>query len=100
MKYLVKLAIIMIGLGWLMVLIGGYLNIWILASGVTLLLGSVAILLYWSTVNFTWKCQKCGTGFRINLKQNITGKNLGGDEKELYCPSCQKKTVCKGTQIK
>lgn len=56
----------------------------------------IFLLMYWSTVEFKWICDECGQEFEITLKQNVFGVNAGVNYKSLYCPKCQKKTMCKG----
>lgn len=56
----------------------------------------IYLLMLWSTVRYKWICDKCGENFEITLKQNILGFNSGINYKNLYCPKCQKKTMCKG----
>lgn len=100
MKYLGKIGAILIGFGFIMTVIGGYIKIRLIFGGVLLLFGGIGLLLYWSTSNFIWKCEKCGNEFKITTKQNIFGMNMGVNNKMLYCPNCKSKTECKGTKIR
>ncbi|EJP6472428.1 hypothetical protein NHI66_001718 [Clostridium botulinum] len=52
--------------------------------------------MHWSTTSYVWICDECGEKFNISLKQNILGINGGVNYKNLYCPKCHKKTMCKG----
>lgn len=56
------------------------------------------IIMYanWSTNSYIWICDECSEGFEITLKQNVFGVNSGVNCKTLYCPKCNKKTMCKG----
>ncbi|GEM_PF-1236815 len=56
----------------------------------------IRILMHWSTITYEWVCDECGEKFNISLKQNIFGVNSGVNYKNLYCPKCHKKTMCKG----
>lgn len=60
----------------------------------------IFLFLYWSTINYSWKCSVCGESFQINLRQNFLGINIGINNKILYCAKCNKKTLCKGRLIK
>jgi len=71
-------------------------NILLLIVGLVGLFIGIFILMYWSTVEFKWICDECGQEFEITLKQNVFGVNAGVNYKSLYCPKCQKKTMCKG----
>lgn len=78
------------------IFVGAVLNILLLIVGVVGLFIGIFILMYWSTVNYKWVCDECGQEFEITLKQNVFGVNAGVNYKSLYCPKCQKKTMCKG----
>ncbi|HAK43327.1 MAG TPA: hypothetical protein DCM59_12310 [Clostridium sp.] len=70
----------------------------IIVSGVALivLFIGIGVLMHWSTISYEWICDKCGEKFNISLKQNVLGINSGINTKNLYCPKCHKKTICKG----
>lgn len=56
----------------------------------------IGVLMHWSTISYEWFCDECGERFNISLKQNVFALNVGVNYKELYCPKCNKKTMCKG----
>jgi len=60
----------------------------------------IGILMRWNTISYEWICDKCGEKFTISLKQNIFAINVGINYKNLYCPKCNKKTMCKGISKK
>lgn len=92
------LGTILIILSLILIFLG--LKFDIIVSGVALI-GSfigIGLLMHWSTISYEWVCDECGEKFNISLKQNIFGINSGVNYKNLYCPKCHKKTMCKGVQ--
>lgn len=90
MFYLI-LALITMLLG-LTVLINGEIG-W----GILFILAALVALVKWKTIDYSWKCGVCGTVFDLDFSQRFSGLNVM-PQKILYCPSCQKKTWCKGIQ--
>lgn len=87
------LSLILIFLGLKLSIIMSVLSL------IGLLIG-IGILMYWSTISYEWVCDECGEKFNISLKQNVFGINSGVNYKNLYCPKCHKKTMCKGFKKK
>lgn len=81
-------------------LVGAVLNFRIIIFSIIGLLIGIYLLMHWSTISYKWKCDNCGKTFEITLKQNVFGKNIGVNYKELFCPYCSSKTNCKGIKVK
>ncbi|MGG7142837.1 hypothetical protein ACQPVP_05165 [Clostridium nigeriense] len=81
-------------------LVGAILNFKIIIFSIISLVIGIYLLMYWSTLSYKWKCDTCGKIFEITLKQNVFGKNIGVNYKELFCPHCLSKTNCKGIKVK
>ncbi len=92
-------AILLIILAALFCTIGCWISIWFFGAGIILLIVGTLMLMYWSTKNYKWECLSCGNKFSISLKENVLGLNQGVNEKELTCPKCLKKGICKGVNI-
>ncbi|OPZ93186.1 MAG: hypothetical protein BWY74_01232 [Firmicutes bacterium ADurb.Bin419] len=92
-------AILLMILGVLFFTIGCWISILFAGTGIILLVVGIILLMYWSTKNYKWECPGCGNRFSISLKENIFGLNQGVNEKELICPKCLRKGVCKGVNI-
>ncbi|WP_346869136.1 hypothetical protein [Clostridium sp. UBA5119] len=84
----------------ILIFLGIKLSIIVCVLGLIVLLIVIGILMYWSTISYEWVCEECGEKFNISLKQNIFGINSGVNYKNLYCPKCHKKTMCKGFKKK
>ncbi|MBB6621958.1 hypothetical protein [Clostridium gasigenes] len=84
----------------ILVFIGAILNIVVCIISLICLFIGILIVMHWSTSGYMWVCDKCGEKFRITLKENIIGVNSGVNYKNLYCPKCNKKTMCKGIVYK
>ncbi len=41
-------------------------------------------------------CPKCGKEFKLSVRLNVLSTNVGVNEKELICPFCNEKSICKG----
>ena len=67
----------------------------LLLSFICFIMG-IMLFARWSTDSYRWICDECGETFEITLKQNVLGVNSGLNYKNLYCPKCHKKTMCKG----
>ncbi len=80
----------------LLLFIGATSNLVLFAISFIGLLIGIYTLMRWSTVRYEWICDECGKSFEITLKQNVFGVNSGVNYKNLYCPKCHKKTMCKG----
>lgn len=52
------------------------------------------IMLYWNTRSHKWMCSKCGSVFRISMRDNLFGISLGPNSKHLFCSNCGRKTTC------
>ncbi|WP_346915494.1 hypothetical protein [Clostridium sp.] len=87
-------------LSLILIFLGLKLSIIVCVLGLIGLLIEIGILMYWSTISYEWVCEECGEKFNISLKQNIFGINSGVNYKNLYCPKCYKKTMCKGFKKK
>jgi DNA-directed RNA polymerase subunit RPC12/RpoP len=92
MKYMGIVGMFLMAIGTIMAIFGGYINLHILFTGIMIMLVGIGILMAWSTSNFKWKCTKCGNEFKVSLTKNITGLNIGVNDKMLYCPKCNEKT--------
>ncbi len=84
----------------ILIFLGIKMSIIVCVLGLIGLLIGIGILMYWSTISYEWVCEECGEKFNISLKQNIFGINSGVNYKNLYCPKCHKKTMCKGFKKK
>ena len=84
----------------ILIFLGIKMSIIVCVLGLIGLLIGIGILMYWSTISYEWLCEECGEKFNISLKQNIFGINSGVNYKNLYCPKCHKKTMCKGFKKK
>lgn len=65
-------------------------------AGLIVVLIGLLLMIHWNTISYQWVCDECGNSFDINMFQNFVGLNGGINHKYLYCPSCEKRTWCKG----
>ena len=69
----------------------------VFAAAGLLFIAAGAILLLWrSTKRCIWSCPKCGKEFKLSVRLNVLSTNVGVNEKELICPLCNEKSICKG----
>jgi len=100
MKYMGKIGIFLIIIGTIMTMFVGFINPYLLFVAMIILFIGIGMIMFWSTSNFKWKCTKCDNEFKISLKQNVLGLNMGVNDKMLYCPYCKEKQECKGIKLK
>lgn len=100
MKYLGNLGKFLITVGTILSAAGGFISLTYLITGIVLLFIGIILTMFWSTVNFVWRCPKCRSEFKITFLQNLLGQNIGVNEKMLYCPTCRKRTECSGKKMK
>lgn len=91
-------ALILILVGFLMVVGGGFLSLgqtgpgMFLMCGGLVLIGAAAVLMWKKAAGAFWKCETCGSLRLLSWKEDLTGRSVGYLEKELYCDRCGKKT--------
>lgn len=66
------------------------------AAGLLFIAAGALLLLWRSTKRCVWSCPKCGKEFKLSVRRNILSTNVGVNEKELICPFCNEKSICKG----
>ena len=66
------------------------------AAGLLFIAAGAIVLLWRSTKRCIWSCPKCGKEFKLSVRLNVLSTNVGVNEKELICPFCNEKSICKG----
>jgi DNA-directed RNA polymerase subunit RPC12/RpoP len=89
-------SIVLSAISLILIFIGAVYNLVLCIISIICLFTGIIILMIWSTNSYKWTCDECGETFEITLKQNIFGVNAGVNYKNLHCPKCNKKTMCKG----
>lgn len=69
------------------------------AAGLLLIAAGALLLLRRTTKRCIWSCPKCGKEFKLSARRNIMSVNVGINEKELVCPFCKEKSICKGHML-
>lgn len=69
------------------------------AAGLLLIAAGALLLLRRTTKRCIWSCPKCGKEFKISVRRNVFSTNTGVNEKELICPFCKEKSICKGHML-
>lgn len=90
------LGVSLIILSLILIFVGLKVKVIISIAALIGLFIGIGVLMHWSTVSYEWVCDECREKFEISLKQNVLGINAGVNYKELHCPKCNKKTMCKG----
>ncbi|WP_061995186.1 hypothetical protein [Clostridium sp. ATCC 25772] len=94
-NYLIFSILLMI-FSLILLFVGAVLNFTLFVVSLICFFIGIALLMHWSTIGYKWICDECGETFEITFSENIFGINHGENCKSLYCPKCNKKTMCKG----
>lgn len=91
-------ALIFMLIGFLMLVVGGFVSLAHVTWGMLLMLAGLlmiaaaAFLMWKKAAGAFWKCEKCGSLKLLSWKEDLTGQTVGYLEKEIYCDKCGKKT--------
>ena len=97
---MMKLYALSLIVGFLMVSVGSFFDLWFLFLGLVLVIISTAVMLVWHAKHARWTCPECGSDFSISAKQNTLSINSGINRKKLTCPKCGHNGYMSGTIIK
>lgn len=71
-------------------------NISLLILSIIIFVTGMLMLIHWSTISYSWKCEKCNSVIELSFWENVKGLNIGVNKKLLFCQVCNKKISFKG----